>query len=534
MIALAVGYIIYSSYASRETMALMTKRLMKPRYVASIYGKGKYRLVEPMDVAVGPDKKIYVADAGNSRIVVFNQKGVAIKVFGNNGGNRLYYPTRLTIDAEGRVYVVDPSSGKVFIFSSSGRFLRYMPRNGWEIPGAIALARNGEIYLTDLKKQKLMELNSDASIKNELGREQLPADFVDMPLQDGRFLFPGGLAIGKKNRVWIADSNNARIQIYDAKLGFTSITQATSRTGSKFYLPRDIAIDNDGKVYVADAMAHKIFVFNQNTEPDLSFGEAGFMEGKLFMPNGVGIGPDDDRVYIAEKGAHRISVWATPKVGRLVAFNSGLKPAVPLALITLVAISASLLRRRGGKSSRRSLIKQLKRSRVENGARVCHRVDLSLCSECESCTAACRSINGEPRLNRKRGELVAFNTWRSFACTQCTERYCIAACSLKAVTVAGDGVTVTISEECSGCGVCVKACPYNAITVLNVDNVEPITAEIIKKHFTNKKAVKCDLCYGQKHLACVHNCPTGAISVIIAGAKEPAAFPASAKATIAG
>lgn len=75
-------------------------------------------------------------------------------------------------------------------------------------------------------------------------------------------------------------------------------------------------------------------------------------------------------------------------------------------------------------------------------------------------------------------------------------------CPVDAIRVDDDGVSHVIEEKCVGCGICGKACPFNAIFI------NPF----------KKVAEKCDLCADRARRglppACVEACPTGAIHFV--------------------
>jgi len=61
------------------------------------------------------------------------------------------------------------------------------------------------------------------------------------------------------------------------------------------------------------------------------------------------------------------------------------------------------------------------------------------------------------------------------------------------------GAVVVDEEKCTGCGLCVMACPYGAV------RLDPVTG----------KAIKCDLCGGEP--VCVKHCPFGALAFVELG-----------------
>lgn len=70
--------------------------------------------------------------------------------------------------------------------------------------------------------------------------------------------------------------------------------------------------------------------------------------------------------------------------------------------------------------------------------------------------------------------------WRVTICRHCDSPPCAGACPEGAITKDGEtGIVLLDKQACSGCGACIDACPYDAITL----------------HEATQKAMKCDLCY---------------------------------------
>ena len=88
---------------------------------------GPELLVRPVDVAVGPDGAIYVADAGRFLVQRFTLQGKPDRTFGGNGG---YGPgeyrdiTAIDIDASNRLYILDDGNHRVTSYNPYGMLLQ--------------------------------------------------------------------------------------------------------------------------------------------------------------------------------------------------------------------------------------------------------------------------------------------------------------------------------------------------------------------------------------------------------------------------
>ena len=163
---------------------------------------------------------------------------------------------------------------------------------------------------------------------------------------------------------------------------------------------------------------------------------------------------------------------------------------------------------------------------VRHDFEVAKLIDVSKCIGCKACQAACLEWNNlreEIGINRgvydnphdltpNSWTLMRFTEWenpesgnlewliRKDGCMHCADPGCLKACpSPGAIVQYNNGIVDFVSENCIGCGYCVKGCPFNIPRISQADH----------------KAYKCTLCSDRVSVgqapACAKACPTGAI-----------------------
>jgi len=138
-------------------------------------------------------------------------------------------------------------------------------------------------------------------------------------------------------------------------------------------------------------------------------------------------------------------------------------------------------------------------------------IDQEACVHCGHCVDRCASRHGVPRLDREEKLTTGDDDRRWLtprACHHCAQPLCLADCPTGAIERDSDGRVTIRASACTGCGACVKACPWDNITLAPTDAVPSIRG--VTSEF-EAVAVKCDLCVGYEAPACVEACPTAAI-----------------------
>ena len=123
------------------------------------------------------------------------------------------------------------------------------------------------------------------------------------------------------------------------------------------------------------------------------------------------------------------------------------------------------------------------------------------CSGCRRCEIVC-SWHHEgkiwPEASRIRVFMLVPGVEIPHLCAQCNDYPCVPACPVEALSIDDDTMAVLVDKEkCTGCGLCIKACPGNIPFLHPEDN----------------KAVICDLCGGDPE--CVKICQEARFDALI-------------------
>jgi len=294
--------------------------IQPPQFLYSFAGS-TVKLQRPIGVYVDGNT-VYTCDSAGRRILVFDQAGNFQKSF---GASQTVIPLNIARDpVNNELYVTDRRLRKIMRFNLNGKYLgdfnpnlpkNQLPKfktNGVQwAPVALAFAPDGTLYVTEiLNGHRLLIFGPDGTFKKSVGNVGIVNDAGKMP---GLFQFPNGI-VYHKGLVYIADSNNRRVQVFDKDGNFKKIivTQGLPR-GIDFLnpFPGDKATSPE-RFVIIDTLSHDATIWSAKGDKIVSFGEEGILDGQFSYPNGCSVA-SNNKIFIADTSNGRIQVWGWPE-----------------------------------------------------------------------------------------------------------------------------------------------------------------------------------------------------------------------------
>lgn len=257
----------------------------------------------PRGVGVAKDGTVAVSDTYNWRIQTFTPAGAVIKEWGRRGRGpyEFNYARTLASNPVNNDWIItDTDNGRIVSYTKDGTYKWASGESGatngkFRNPQGVAVSANGTIYVADSNNKRIQVLNSSGGFIRTFG-------------SGTQFSYPKGIAVDPKDQsIWVADSAKAQVTHWSANgalLGKLNIPRGTG--DSQLKTPFGIAADNE-RVYVADVPVHSIKVWTKSGAFVTKFGGRGSANGKLDQPAQLTI--QGGKLYVAEEGNERVSVF---------------------------------------------------------------------------------------------------------------------------------------------------------------------------------------------------------------------------------
>jgi DNA-binding beta-propeller fold protein YncE len=128
--------------------------------------------VDPRGLAVGRSGSVLVSDAEGDRLLVFAPDWALLHVIGGFGaGTQTFEDPEGVVAAGDRIYVADSGNGRIQVLDFMGRFIATWPLPGGGRPVGIALAGNGDVYVADQAKHRVLVFAPSGKLRSAAGAE---------------------------------------------------------------------------------------------------------------------------------------------------------------------------------------------------------------------------------------------------------------------------------------------------------------------------------------------------------------------------
>ena len=235
-------------------------------------GSNDGQLSSPTGVAVDSFGNVYVTDIDNHRVEKFDSAGNFVLKFGTTGNADGQFSDLqgIAVDSSGNIYVADLLH-PIQKFDPSGKFM-YEIGTG-KINGAtgIALDKSGNLYVLDNGGSQVVEFSSNGNFIKEWGtfcNLFRTAGCIDpdgsgpFALGDGQFNAPNGIAIDNSGNIFVTDTQNNRVEVFDSSGHFIYKFGANGNDDGQFMTPIGIAVANSGSLYVVDQNNDRVETFH--------------------------------------------------------------------------------------------------------------------------------------------------------------------------------------------------------------------------------------------------------------------------------
>ena len=265
-------------------------------------------LVKPFDVAVRHGR-VYVSDTVQRSVAVFDIPGKRFSEIGSIAPGGLVKPLGIAIGPDDRLYVCDAGARRVMVYDTAGKFERMLGADlPLQRPSDVALNADGtRLYIVDTGG-----VNSDMHHVYVL--DAASGKLITPPVStiygDAEFNLPLQAAVAPDGTLYVVDSGNFRVEVFDPDGNFLSSFGSVGRFPGQFARPKGIAVDRAGNVYVVDTAFGNLQIFDRNGQLLMFIGERGEAgyPGKFMLPAGVAVDADG-RVYVVDQFFRKVDIF---------------------------------------------------------------------------------------------------------------------------------------------------------------------------------------------------------------------------------
>lgn len=274
-------------------------------------------LAKPFDVEVCQGK-VYVSDTVSRSVHVFDYPAKKYRVVGVTEPGSLSKPMGMAVDGNCNLYVLDATQKRVVVYDALGNYINAVGGSKWFFrPSYVAVDRTGsKVFIVDTGLTANSNDGHKVRVFDVQSGEHL-YDIGERGAEQGQFNLPKDITLGPDNRIYIVDSGNFRVQVLEEDGSFVRSFGSVGRRFGQFSRPKGIDLDSEGNIYVSDASFANIQIFNSQGQLLLAMGERGHdsSPGKYLLTGGLDV-DEDGRIYFVDQFFRKVDIFRPVKLSK--------------------------------------------------------------------------------------------------------------------------------------------------------------------------------------------------------------------------
>ena len=219
------------------------------------FGSAPGQFDRPAFVTIDNDLNVLVSDAGNRRIARFDAKlNFVDEVLLRDEEDPLKFgePSGVAVNSYGELWVADRTTNRVAVFDAVGRFDRFVGDFGYSggqmsSPEKVVLTESEEFLVCDAGNARLVLYDRYGNHRRTLATDD--------------FEYPMAAARSREGNWWVVDAAGGRILLLspEGRLLFAAGPQLIG-TDRPLRRPTDVAVDRRGRLVVSDTGNHRLLI----------------------------------------------------------------------------------------------------------------------------------------------------------------------------------------------------------------------------------------------------------------------------------
>ncbi len=265
-----------------------------------------FQLLRPFGLAVDSKGKIYVADQSVGAVFIFNTENTDVEMIRNKHEASFGLIYGLAMDDNDRLFVTDIKMRHVAVFDAKHKEETSFGADVLGRPGGVAIdTENRLLYVVDTENDVVAVFDADSfKLLRKIGTPGKKHTLT----APGTFSLPSNVAVDKDGNVFVTDTFNDRVEVFDADGNFINTFGKNGDGPGYFERPKGVAIDGDGHVWVVDGAQDRVQVFDQDGRLLIYFGKHGEWPGMFMQANDIAI-DKQNRVFISEQFLGRVQMF---------------------------------------------------------------------------------------------------------------------------------------------------------------------------------------------------------------------------------